>query len=873
MNRLLMLIVLSGFFVPCFSKQDTTYSKRIYTTSEVTAPPEIDGWINEKAWDQVSWDSEFQMHDPYDDRPASQRTDFKVVFDKENIYVAIRAFDSAPDSIVKRLTRRDDMDGDMVAILFDSYHDLQTAFSFVASAAGSKLDFYMTNDGDNEDNTWNPIWWVETQMDDKGWTLEAKIPFSQFRFDRSSGGIWGLQVGRVIFRNNETSFWQPMSKEAPGFVHLMGELHGLQDIDPKKQAEITPYAVAGSEWFEAAPEDPYMAKGTDQTLNAGLDAKIGITNNFTLDLTVNPDFGQVESDPSQVNLTAFETFFEEQRPFFIEGKNIFDYPLAVHTMDNLFYSRRIGRRPQYYPDVDENEYVKMPQFTKILGAAKLTGKTKNGLSVGIMESVTANETAEIDQNGDRRFESVEPLTNYFAGRVSKEFHKGNTILGGMLTSTNRFNDEPHLDFLHTSALSGGIDFQQYFADRSYVLSISSYMSQVNGSEEALVRTQRSPVHYFQRPDATYLTLDSSLTSLSGYGGSLQFGKQSGRFNFMAFLFLNSPGLELNDIGFLNSSDEIVQIGWAGYNFNEPFSIFRNIRLNINQWNSWDFGGQHQVMGLNFNGHTEFTNLWSAGFFVGTESEAYSNNTLRGGPTIIIPGGFNSRFFVESSSRKKLVAEVSYFYHKGFEDSGSRYGVDFDLTYKPISNLSISVYPEFSYRQSDLQYVDQQHFEETSRYIFGSIDQKTFSTSLRLDLILTPELTIQFWGQPFIATGDYSHFKYITEPKASSFQDRFHTYSAEEILYVEDEDLYNITESGSDLNYNIENPDFNIKEFLSNLVFRWEYRPGSFLYLVWSQTRSGYDSYGMFQFEEDFTGIWDIHPRDAIMLKVSYRIGR
>ena len=319
MNRLLLLIVLSGFFMPSFSKQDTSYSKRIYTTSEVTTPPEIDGWINEKAWDEVSWDSEFQMHDPYDDRPASQRTDFKVVFDKENIYVAIRAFDSAPDSIVKRLTRRDDMDGDMVAILFDSYHDLQSAFSFVASAAGSKLDFYMTNDGDSEDDTWNPIWWVETQMDDKGWTLEAKIPFSQFRFDRSSGGIWGLQVGRVIFRNNETSFWQPMSKEAPGFVHLMGELHGLQDINPKKQAEITPYLVAGSEWLEAVPEDPFLAKGTDQTLNAGLDAKIGITNNFTLDLTVNPDFGQVESDPSQVNLTAFETFFEEQRPFFIEG--------------------------------------------------------------------------------------------------------------------------------------------------------------------------------------------------------------------------------------------------------------------------------------------------------------------------------------------------------------------------------------------------------------------------------------------------------------------------------------------------------------------------------------------------------------------------
>lgn len=873
MRRLLLLIVLSGFFMPSFSRLDTTYTKRIYTTTEVSIPPDIDGWLNDEAWNQVSWDSDFQMHDPYDDRPASQKTDFKVVFDRENIYVAVRSFDSAPDSIVKRLTRRDDMDGDMVAILFDSYHDLQTAFSFVASAAGSKMDFYMSNDGASEDDTWNPIWWVETQIDDKGWTLEAKIPFSQFRFDRSSGGIWGLQVGRVIFRNNETSFWQPISKEAPGFVHLMGELHGLQNIDPKKQAEITPYAVVGSDWYEAVPEDPFLADGTDQTLNAGLDAKIGITNNFTLDLTVNPDFGQVESDPSQVNLTAYETFFEEQRPFFIEGKNIFDYPLAIHNMDNLFYSRRIGRRPQHYPDLEENEYVKMPQFTKILGAAKLTGKTKDGLSVGIMESVTANENAEIDQNGERRLETVEPLTNYFAGRVSKEFQKGNTILGGMVTSTNRFTDEPQLDFLHTSALSGGLDFQQYFADRSYVLSFSSYLSQVNGSEEALLRTQTSPVHYFQRPDATYLTVDSTLTSLSGYGGSLQFGKQSGRFNFMAFLFLNSPGLEINDIGFLSSTDEIMQIGWAGYRFNEPFSIFRSVSLNINQWNLWDFGGQHQVMGVNFNGHAEFKNLWSSGFFVDAESDVYSNSVLRGGPTMIIPGGYSTRLFVESSSRKKFVGEISGFYHRGFEDSGIRYGVDLDFTYKPISNLTISVYPEFSYRQSELQYVDQQHFEESSRYIFGSIDQKTFSTSLRLDLILSPELTIQFWGQPFIATGDYSQFKYITDPKAANFQDRFHIYGSEEITFVEGENIYNITESGSGLNYHFGNPDFNFKEFLSNLVFRWEYRPGSFLYLVWSQNRSDSDSYGIFEFENDFRDIWEVHPRNTLMLKVSYRIGR
>ncbi len=731
----------------------------------------------------------------------------------------------------------------------------------------------MSSDGENEDATWNPIWWVETQMDDKGWTMEAKIPFSQLRFDKSSGGVWGFQVARIIFRNNETSFWQPMSKESPGFVHLMGELHGLQNLDPKKQAEITPYAVAGYKWFEKEPENPFRSDGTDRNLNGGLDAKIGLTNNFTLDLTVNPDFGQVEADPSQVNLTAFETFFEEQRPFFIEGKNIFDYDLAVHSMDNLFYSRRIGRRPRHYPDLGQGEYASVPQFTNILGAAKVTGKTKDGLSVGIMESVTSVEQAVIDNNGERRHETVEPLTNYFASRVSKEFKKGNTILGGMVTSTNRFGPEPHLETLHSSAITGGIDFQQYFADRDYALSFSTYMSQVRGSEEALIQTQSSPVHYFQRPDTEYITFDSTRTSLSGYGGSLRFAKQSGKLNFGTFLFFNSPGLELNDLGFLNSTDEILEILYIGYRFNEPFSIFRSMSISMNQYSAWDFGGRHQIMGMNINGHAEFKNLWNLGFFGKVSSELFTNMLLRGGPVMRLPGDYSLMGFLSTSSTKKLIGEVSGQYSKGNEDSRTSYGLDFDLTYKPISNLTISLVPEFSYRNSQLQYVTQRHFESDERYIFGSIDQKTLSMSLRLDLILTPELTIQFWGQPFIATGDYFNFKYITNSTAENYTDRFHSYTSSEIEYIEADDIYRINEPVSSLSYEFENPDFNVKEFLSNMVFRWEYRPGSFIYLVWSQTRSGYNPYGQLRFNEDFSDIWDIHPTDALMLKISYRIGR
>jgi len=858
--------------MPAFSKQDTIYPKRTYTIGETQLPPEIDGWLNDEAWNAVPWEGRFQMHEPYDDRTPTQETQFKVLYDKDHIYVGIRAFDTAPDSIVSRLTRRDEIDGDMVAFLFDSYHDLQTGFVFLISAAGSKADFYMSNDGSSEDPTWDAIWWAKTQVDDQGWTAEVKIPFTQLRFDKNSGGIWGFQVAREIYRNSETDFWQPISKEAPGFVHLMGQLDGLSHIDPRKQAEIAPYVVTGSEWFEKVPENPYKADGYKRYLSAGVDAKIGITNNFTLDLTVNPDFGQVEADPSRVNLTAFETFFEEKRPFFIEGKNIFDYSLGMHGANNLFYSRRIGRRPQHYPDMDEGEYTDIPQSTKILGAAKITGKTKNGLSVGIMESLSAEETAVI-KNGAERSETVEPLTNYFAGTVTKEFNKGNTILGGMLTSVNRFSDEEYLDFLHTSALTGGIDFTQYFADRSYNISLSAYGSQVQGSEEALVRTQRSPVHYFQRPDAGHLTLDSSRTSLSGYGANLSFAKSSGRFNFGGFANFNGPGLELNDLGFLSNTDEILQVLWAGYSFNEPFGIFRRARLNANQYNIFDFGGVHHLSGFNVVGFSQFMNLWEASFHGNIDTESIRNTFLRGGPSMNLPGSSMVALSVASNSRKKLSFEVDGFMSKGREQSSSEYGVDLELTYKPISNLSLGLYPEFSVEQNQLQYVTHQQPGPADRYVFGSIDRKTFSMSLRIDLILSPELTIQFWGQPFIASGDYSAFKYITDPHADNFTDRFHHYTEGEISYDSEYSNYLVTETGSGLSYDFENPDFNVKEFLSNLVFRWEYRPGSFLYLVWSQTRSGYDQWGQFKFGDDFLDMWDAHPTNVVMLKLSYRLGR
>ncbi|HSW67866.1 MAG TPA: DUF5916 domain-containing protein, partial [Bacteroidales bacterium] len=411
--------------------------RKTYKTQRlIGSPPVIDGYINDSAWQQGVWGGGFVQYEPFENAEPAFETEFKILYDDNNLFIAFKAHDSAPDSIEKRLSRRDDGQGDLVAIQFDSYFDQRTGFTFAVTAAGVKVDYITLNDGESQDNVWDPVWEAKTSLTNFGWVAEVTIPFNQLRFGNQNDHIWGLQVARHTFRRNETSLWQPIPRAAGGWVSLIGEIHGISGIRPKKQFDAIPYFVAQYETFKQEPDNPFRT-GDKHMLNAGLDAKIGLTNDLTLDLTFNPDFGQVEADPSQINLTAFETFFEEKRPFFIEGRNIMSYPLQSNghdNNDNLFYSRRIGRQPQFYPDLNANQHIKQPINTTILGAAKLTGKTRRGLSVGIMQSVTADEYATIDTDGIRDRIHVEPATNYFAARVGQDFNRGNTTLGGMFTA-------------------------------------------------------------------------------------------------------------------------------------------------------------------------------------------------------------------------------------------------------------------------------------------------------------------------------------------------------------------------------------------------------------------------------------------------------
>ncbi|WP_340112365.1 DUF5916 domain-containing protein [Maribellus mangrovi] len=854
--------------------------KRTYTAStSENLSINVNGKLDEPEWQNVArWDNDFIQHEPVEGDPPTRQTEFAILYDANNIYVAIRAFDD-PDSISMRMSRRDQLEGDLVGIAFDSYFDKRTHFFFILSAAGVRSDNVASNDGNNEDYTWDPIWMAKTEITSNGWTAEMQIPLTQLRFKESEEQVWGMNVFRYIFREDELSTWQYMKRETAGFTSQFGILRGIKDIKPKNSLNVTPYAVARTERFEKEPDNPFLNSGKNNAFDAGLDAKIGLTNNMTMDLTVNPDFGQVEADPSEVNLSTYETFFEEKRPFFIEGKNILSYSLSFGDGDlaanNLFYSRRIGRRPHYWPDYDDDEYLDQPDFTRIIGAAKISGKTSDGWSFGVLESVTARETAEIDGINGKRRQSVEPLTNYLVGRIQKDFNEGNTYLGGIVTAVNRSINDEYLEFLHKSAYTGGIDFVHKWNDKKWLLDAGLYFSRVAGTEEAILNTQTMYSRTYQRPDADYVHLDSTRTSLSGYGGKFTFGKVGGRFQAAGIFNWKSPGLEINDVGFTPEVDEAMQILWMGYRWYEPVSIFRSANINFNEWTVYDFGGNLVNVGGNVNGHAQFKNFWSAFSSINWDGETLSHSMLRGGPSMKITGstGFYAGLF--SNPQKKFTYGIdggaNFSKQKGYKSNKS---FELEFGYRPIEALKIEISPEFSINDNKLQYVTQEDYSNDTRYILSTIYRKTFATSIRLNYNITPDLTIQFWGQPFVATGDYHDYKYVTDSKASNIDDRYQLYTDQQITFDADAEMYRIDENmDGSTDYAFDKPDFNVREFLSNLVLRWEYRPGSIVYLVWSQNRSGFENIGHFDLGNDFKCLFEEDPKNVFLVKFSYRIGR
>jgi hypothetical protein len=850
-----------------------TDSTKRYTTAWVKgAPPVIDGLLNDAAWDQVEWTGgDFRQVNPDKGKPATVQTKFKILYDAKNLYAIFRCFDPEPSKIVKRMSRRDSFDGDWVEIHIDSYYDKRTAFSFTTSVSGVKSDEYVSNNGDDWDASWDPIWYTKTSIDAEGWIAEIRIPLSQLRFTNKDDLVWGLNVQRRFFRNQENSRWQYIPPDAAGYVHLMGEMNGIKGIKPQKQLEVQPYVVTKAETFEREPSNPY-ATGRAQAADVGLDAKIGLTSDITLDVTVNPDFGQVEADPSQVNLTAFELYFREQRPFFIEGNNTLNFPVGFDN-NNLFYSRRVGRQPQIGAVTDAqgndgvNEYVKPNGGTTILGAAKLTGKNKKGFSWGLMESITAREYAEIDSLGVKRKQITEPRTNYFVMRAQQDIDKGNTLVGGMFTATNRQLDDPRLMSLHQSAYTGGVDFMHHWKKREYYVSVKGIMSHVTGSKEAISHTQLSSERFFQRPDNHHTNYNPRRTSLTGTGGQFVIGKKSG--NLVSDLGVNwqSPELELNDVGFLPQTDNISQFFWMQYRILKPKGITRSRRFNINQWHDWDFGGKNLRNGYNINAHAEFKNLWQTGGGVTYQNFRASNADLRGGPTLRYPGIFYYWMYVSTDNRKPFFVTLNPELGIGQNHFSREFYLDFRMTWRPINALNLSLAPTFSTNRNEMQYVTTAEATDGPRYVVGRIDQTTVRLVMRATYMLTPNLSIQYYGQPFGTSGKYSNFKAITNAKANEYGERFVALTPTAM-----NDLYWIDENNDSVqDYSFGRPDFNFGQFRSNTVLRWEYIPGSTFFLVWTRERNGafYDtaSPDHEKYSFDFTQ----KGHNVFLMKFTYRL--
>lgn len=842
-------------------------TKRVYDTNLIENPPIVDGLINENSWDAVDWDGDFIQWQPDEGKQPTQQTKFKVLYDDKNLYIAVRCYDTEPNKIVERLSRRDGFAGDWVEVNIDSYFDLRTVFSFTITAAGVKGDEFVSENGDNWDSSWNPIWYAKTNVDKEGWTAEMKIPFTQLRFSKKPEQVWGFQVHRRDFRLEEHSIWQRVPRELSGWVSNLGELHGLNNIKPQKQIEIQPYVVGQADSFEKELGNPFVT-GKSNKITGGVDGKIGITNNLTLDFTINPDFGQVEADPAAISLDGFQIFFEEQRPFFIENKNIFDYSFT-NSADNIFYSRRIGRSPQGYPNVEQDEYVDLPTNTTILAAAKFSGKTKNGWSLGLLESVTNNMYADIDNQGNRREELVEPLTNYLVARVQKDFNKNNSYLGAMFTSTNRTLNE-NLSFLRDDAFTGGIDFKHSWKNRNYFLEGKMVASHVKGSKEAISLTQQSLTHLFQRVDAGHVEVDFDRTSLTGTGGELEFGKDGGgNWRYSTGLIWRSPELELNDVGFLRQADEIRQYIDVRYLFLKPTKIYRNAQISFNQFTTYDFEGNYNRVQYEIQGNINWKNYWWNEVGLAHKPRIFINTYLRGGPRWHFSEENFQYVFFGSDRRKKFNFTLGFINSLAKQNNFSLQRYVLRLNYQPTDALNISLNSEFEKNPNKTQYVSQQNFGGVERYILGNIDQQTLSTSLRLNYSINPNLTIQYYGQPFISRGTYNNFNFVTDATAENLNDRVTWYQANQISSNDSEYLVDENQDAI-VDYKFGNPDFSFVQFRSNLVVRWEYIPGSEIYLVWSQGVTGFGDPKETLTRSLNNQIFDNKRDNTFLIKATYR---
>jgi len=839
------------------------YPARVYETRRLEGtPPAIDGRLDDEAWKQGEWAGDYTQQIPTEGAPPSQATELKILYDDRHVYFAIRAYDD-PAKVHRYPGRRDVQTGDLVGVCFDSYNDKRTGFEFDLTAAGSKVDLILGNGETEWDFTWDAVWDGKVAHDEKGWTAEFRVPFNQLRYGPQDEQVWGLHAWRWIDRNQEEDQWQLIPRQSTGRMYQLGELHGIRGLTRPRHVELLPFALGKA---SSGPSVP--GGGTDGTGAVGIDAKVGLSSNFTLDATVNPDFGQVEADPSVVNLTAYETFYEEKRPFFLEGRKILAF--EVEEADQLFYSRRIGAPPSGVPFLGpEEEMASLPDSTTILGAFKVTGRTDGGLSVAGLQAFTQKETVSVTSPLGQREAVVEPFGSFTVGRLHKDWDKGNTSLGGMLTSTHRWVGDSAVAFLPTQATTGGIDFTRHFADREWVLEASGVASRVTGDPAAILALQRNAVHYYQRPDATHLGVDPGRTSLTGHGGMVRFGRSdTSRLRLTDHFHWYSPGLDLNDTGYLRQADLIANQVFLGWSEPTPKGIFRSYSIQLAREDQWDFGGLETRSSTGIEGTSEFKNKWAAHAELSYE-DVVDTRMLRGGPALRWHDYYEANLSLRTDQSRRVWASPFGSYSWARDDDSRAWSAGAFVSLRPSNRLSFSGSVSYEQLLDNLQYVTTADESETPRWVLGRIDQNTWSFTFRVNLSITPDLTVQYYGSPFIGTGRYTAFKRATDTLAQENSSRFRLYGPDEIAYSPEANAYRVTEAGGGPSYTFGNPDFSFRQFRSNLVARWEWKPGSSVYVVWSQGRTSYAP----EWDDSFSSNWDAlrgtRPDNVFLVKLSY----
>jgi hypothetical protein len=847
------------------------------TATRAARPPDIDGRLDDSIWTLAAPATGFRQVSPKDGATPSAQTEVRVAYDGTALYVAARMYDAEPAAVVGRLGRRDAAtSSDRFTVYLDSYCDRQTAFRFDVNAAGVRGDAVLANDREAADATWDPVWEVATRRDSLGWVAELRIPLSQLRFAERAAPVWGIDFTREVARTGEVSRWSWVPSTAQGFVSNFGELHGLRDLPAPRRTEVLPYAVARSEHDQAvAGGDPFV-DGSVQAVSAGLDMKHGLTSNVTLDATINPDFGQVEADPAVVNLTAFETFYAELRPFFIEGASILDFGQGgggVYSgAPQLFYSRRIGKAPSRTV-VEPGGWVDAPDATTILGAAKVSGQS-GGWQLGFLDALTAGEYARVqDSTGARRTEEIEPLTNYTAASLRRNLRAGASGLGFVGTGVVRDLRDPVLAFLRSSAVAGGVDFFHRFGRNQFLLNGSLSGSAIAGDPAAITLAQRASARYYQRPDQDYVAVDTSATVLTGYAGSLTVGRVAGPWTYSTDLWAYSPGFEVNDLGFQAEADRLFAGVRVERRWLEGGRTFRRAYVTATAADLYNFGWTRTARELYLALTGYFTNFWRVQVRGTYDFRSQSDKLTRGGPLMTDPAGVNLGFWMGTDARRRTdygAAGVLAWNEEG----GWTWAGSVRATLRPSGAVFAEVQPTYQASHAVTGWVTQRADPVAPtfgrRYVFADLDQRTLSVVARLDVALSPLLSVQLYAQPFVSSADYDRFKELAAAGTFDFvrygEDRGSTITLDDganVYTVEPDPV------AGGAAFRFANPDFLVRSLRTALVARWEYRPGSTLFFVWQHGRVGGSEDPRFDLWRQTNDLFSDTQENTFLVKLNY----